>query len=216
MTKVNTVDSKGKASGEYEINASWVEFEKGEQAVHESVVAFLASLRAGSANTKTRSEKRGGGKKPWRQKGTGNARAGSSRSPIWTGGGVAFGPKPRKYDKNVNKKVRRLAVRRALAERINAEELIVVDEFAFEKPSTKAAVAFLEAVNASDRPVIILSDDLSVDYAAAETAEKSFRNVAALVVGASEANAYDVLSGKKVIITKAALEQIGQRISAEA
>ena len=111
---------------------------------------------------------------------------------------------------------RRLAVRRALAERINAEELIVVDEFAFEKPSTKAAVAFLEAVNASDRPVVILSDDLSVDYTAAETAEKSFRNVAALVVGASEANAYDVLSGKKVIITKAALEQIGQRISAEA
>jgi len=216
MTKVNTVDSKGKASGEYEINSNWIEFEKGEQAVHESVVAFLASLRAGSANTKTRSEKRGGGKKPWRQKGTGNARSGSSRSPIWTGGGVAFGPKPRKYDKNVNKKVRRLAVRRALAERINAEELIVVDEFAFEKPSTKAAVAFLEAVNASDRPVVILSDDLSVDYTAAETAEKSFRNVAALVVGASEANAYDVLSGKKVIITKAALEQIGQRISAEA
>ena len=216
MTKVNTVDSTGKASGEYEINANWIEFEKGEQAVHESVVAFLASLRAGSANTKTRSEKRGGGKKPWRQKGTGNARSGSSRSPIWTGGGVAFGPKPRKYDKNVNKKVRRLAVRRALAERINAEELIVVDEFAFEKPSTKAAVAFLEAVNASDRPVIILSDDLSVDYQAAETAEKSFRNVAALVVGASEANAYDVLSGKKVIITKAALEQVGQRISAEA
>lgn len=216
MTKVNTVDSKGKASGEYEINSNWIEFEKGEQAVHESVVAFLASLRAGSANTKTRSEKRGGGKKPWRQKGTGNARSGSSRSPIWTGGGVAFGPKPRKYDKNVNKKVRRLAVRRALAERINAEELIVVDEFAFEKPSTKAAVAFLEAVNAADRPVVILSDDLSVDYQAAETAEKSFRNVAALVVGASEANAYDVLSGKKVIITKAALEQIGQRISAEA
>lgn len=216
MTKVNTVDSKGKASGEYEINANWVEFEKGEQAVHESVVAFLASLRAGSASTKTRSEKRGGGKKPWRQKGTGNARSGSSRSPIWTGGGVAFGPKPRKYDKNVNKKVRRLAVRRALAERINADELIVVDEFAFEKPSTKAAVAFLEAVNAADRPVVILSDDLSVDFTAAETAEKSFRNVAALVVGASEANAYDVLSGKKVIITKAALEQIGQRISAEA
>ena len=93
MTKVNTVDSKGKASGEYEINANWVEFEKGEQAVHESVVAFLASLRAGSASTKTRSEKRGGGKKPWRQKGTGNARSGSSRSPIWTGGGVAFGKK---------------------------------------------------------------------------------------------------------------------------
>lgn len=216
MTKVNTVDSKGQASGELEINSKWLEFEKGEQAVHESVVAFLASIRSGSANTKTRSEKRGGGKKPWRQKGTGNARAGSSRSPIWTGGGVAFGPKPRSYAKNVNKKVRRLAVRRALAERIQAEELIVVDSFAFEKPSTKTAVAFLESVNAADRPVVILGDDLNVDYQAAENAEKSFRNVAFEVFAASEVNAYDILSGKKVIITKAALEQIGQRISAEA
>lgn len=216
MTKVNTVDSKGQASGELEINSKWLEFEKGEQAVHESVVAFLASIRSGSANTKTRSEKRGGGKKPWRQKGTGNARAGSSRSPIWTGGGVAFGPKPRSYAKNVNKKVRRLAVRRALAERIQAEELIVVDSFAFEKPSTKTAVAFLESVNAADRPVVILGDDLNVDYQAAENAEKSFRNVAFEVFAASEVNAYDLLSGKKVIITKVALEQIGQRISAEA
>ncbi|MDD7985814.1 50S ribosomal protein L4 [Lentisphaera marina] len=215
MTKVNTVDSKGQASGELEINSKWLEFEKGEQAVHESVVAFLASLRSGSANTKTRSEKRGGGKKPWRQKGTGNARAGSSRSPIWTGGGVAFGPKPRSYAKNVNKKVRRLAVRRALAERIQAEELIVVDSFAFDKPSTKTAVAFLESVNAADRPVIILSDDLAVNIENLENTAKSFNNVS-LVMTASEVNAYDILSGKKVIITKAALEQLGQRISAEA
>ncbi len=215
MTKVNTVDSKGQASGELEINSKWLEFEKGEQAVHESVVAFLASLRSGSANTKTRSEKRGGGKKPWRQKGTGNARAGSSRSPIWTGGGVAFGPKPRSYAKNVNKKVRRLAVRRALAERIQAEELIVVDSFAFEKPSTKTAVAFLESVNATDRPVIILSDDLTENIENLENTAKSFNNVS-LVMTASEVNAYDILSGKKVIITKAALEQVGQRISAEA
>jgi large subunit ribosomal protein L4 len=215
MTKVNTVDSKGQASGELEINSKWLEFEKGEQAVHESVVAFLASLRSGSANTKTRSEKRGGGKKPWRQKGTGNARAGSSRSPIWTGGGVAFGPKPRSYAKNVNKKVRRLAVRRALAERIQAEELIVVDSFAFDKPSTKTAVAFLESVNAADRPVIILSDDLTENIENLENTAKSFNNVS-LVMTASEVNAYDILSGKKVVITKAALEQIGQRISAEA
>ncbi len=215
MTKVNTVDSKGQASGELEINSKWLEFEKGEQAVHESVVAFLASLRSGSANTKTRSEKRGGGKKPWRQKGTGNARAGSSRSPIWTGGGVAFGPKPRSYAKNVNKKVRRLAVRRALAERIQAEELIVVDSFAFDKPSTKTAVAFLESVNAADRPVIILSDDLAENIENLENTAKSFNNVS-LVMTASEVNAYDILSGKKVIITKAALEQLGQRISAEA
>ena len=215
MTKVNTVDSKGQASGELEINSKWLEFEKGEQAVHESVVAFLASLRSGSANTKTRSEKRGGGKKPWRQKGTGNARAGSSRSPIWTGGGVAFGPKPRSYAKNVNKKVRRLAVRRALAERIQAEELIVVDSFAFDKPSTKTAVAFLESVNAADRPVIILSDDLAENIENLENTAKSFNNVS-LVMTASEVNAYDILSGKKVIITKAALEQVGQRISAEA
>ncbi|WDE98713.1 50S ribosomal protein L4 [Lentisphaera profundi] len=215
MTKVNTVDSKGQASGELEINSKWLEFEKGEQAVHESVVAFLASLRSGSANTKTRAEKRGGGRKPWRQKGTGNARAGSTRSPIWTGGGVAFGPKPRSYAKNVNKKVRRLAVRRALAERIQAEELIIVDAFAFDKPSTKTAIAFLESVNATDRPVIILSDDLAVNIENLENTAKSFNNVS-LVMTASEVNAYDILSGKKVIISKAALEQLGERISAEA
>ncbi len=217
MTKVNIVDSKGKAAGELELSANWVEFEKGEQAVHESVVAFLASLRAGSANTKTRGEKRGGGRKPWRQKGTGNARAGSNRSPIWTGGGVTFGPKPRNFSKNLNKKVRRLAMRRALAERVQADELIVVEDFGFEKPSTKAAVAFLESVNAVDRPVIILGDGLNTNLESADVADKSFRNVASsLVLDASNVNAYDMLSGKKVIITKAALEQLGQRISAEA
>lgn len=117
--------------------------------------------------------------------------------------------------RTLTKKFVVLAVRRALAERIQAEELIVVDSFAFDKPSTKTAVAFLESVNAADRPVIILSDDLTENIENLENTAKSFNNVS-LVMTASEVNAYDILSGKKVVITKAALEQIGQRISAEA
>ena len=104
MSKVNLIDSTGQASGDYEVNAAYLEFEKGEQVVQEAVIAYLAGLRGGNACTKTRGEKRGGGRKPWKQKGTGNARAGSNRSPIWTGGGVTFGPKPRSYAKALTKK----------------------------------------------------------------------------------------------------------------
>ena len=213
-TKVQVFDKKGSANGELEINATWIESDKGEQAIHESVVAYLAGLRAGTAKTKTRSEVSGGGKKPFRQKGTGRARAGSSRSPIWRGGGTIFGPQPRSYKKDVNKKVKRLAVRRALAERANAGELVVVEEFVFEQPKTQNAVAFLKSINASDRPVVIVSDNIMDDNK--NNTYLSFRNVGGCsIVGASWVNAYILLSGKKVVITKEALEQLGERISKE-
>lgn len=212
---VQVFDKKGSASGELEINASWIETEKGEQAIHESVVAYLAGLRAGTAKTKTRSEVRGGGKKPFRQKGTGRARAGSTRSPIWRGGGIIFGPSPRSYKKNVNKKVKRLAIRRALAERVNAGDVIVVEEFVFDQPKTSNAAAFLKSIEANDRPVVIVSDKVMDDNK--NNTYLSFRNVGGCsIVGASWVNAFMLLSGKKVVISKEALEQLGERISKEA
>lgn len=212
---VQVFDKKGSASGELEINASWIETEKGEQAIHESVVAYLAGLRAGTAKTKTRSEVRGGGKKPFRQKGTGRARAGSTRSPIWRGGGIIFGPSPRSYKKNVNKKVKRLAIRRALAERVGAGELVVVEEFVFDQPKTSNAAAFLKSINADNRPVVIVSDKVMDDNK--NNTYLSFRNVSGCsIVGASWVNAFMLLSGQKVVITKDALEQLGERISKEA
>ncbi|MCM8539467.1 MAG: 50S ribosomal protein L4 [Lentisphaeraceae bacterium] len=212
---VQVFDKKGSANGELEIDATWIETEKGEQAIHESVVAYLAGLRAGTAKTKTRSEVRGGGKKPFRQKGTGRARAGSTRSPIWRGGGIIFGPSPRSYKKNVNKKVKRLAIRRALAERVNAGELVVVEEFVFDQPKTSSAAAFLKSIDADNRPVVIVSDKVMDENK--NNTYLSFRNVSGCsIVGASWVNAFMLLSGKKVVITKEALEQLGERISKEA
>ena len=216
MSKVNLIDSTGQASGDYEVNAAYLEFEKGEQVVQEAVIAYLAGLRGGNACTKTRGEKRGGGRKPWKQKGTGNARAGSNRSPIWTGGGVTFGPKPRSYAKALNKKAKRLSVRRALAERVQAGDVVVVEEYNFAKPKTKEAVAFLTAANATNRPVIIL-DDTSSSETAYLNAGLSFGNVnGAYIVDASSCNAYDLLSGNTIIVSKSALEVIGKRIAVEA
>jgi large subunit ribosomal protein L4 len=214
MSKVQVFDNAGKTAGEYEVNADWLEREKGEQAIHESVVAYLAGLRAGTAKTKTRGEVRGGGKKPYKQKGTGRARAGSTRSPIWRGGGTVFGPVPRSYNKNVNKKVKRLALRRAMAERVDAGELVVVENFAFSAPKTKEAASFLKSINASDRPVVIVSDKVIDDNN--NNTYLSFRNVGGCsIVGAAWVNAYTMLSGKKIVITKAALEELGERIAKE-
>ena len=212
--KVQVFDKSGSAAGDLELQEKWLEREKGEQAVHEAVVAYLAGLRAGTAKTKTRREVRGGGKKPYRQKGTGRARAGSTRSPIWRGGGIIFGPSPRSYKQNINKKIKRLAMRRALAERIDASELVVVEEFSFAEAKTKNAASFLNSINATDRPVIIVSDKVMDDNK--NNTYLSFKNVGGCsIIGAGWVNAYIMLSGKKVVITKAALEELGERIAKE-
>ena len=212
--KVQVFDKSGSAAGDLELQEKWLEREKGEQAVHEAVVAYLAGLRAGTAKTKTRREVRGGGKKPFRQKGTGRARAGSTRSPIWRGGGVIFGPSPRSYAKSVNKKVRRLAVRRALAERLDAGDIVVVEEFSFSEAKTKHAAAYLKSIDADNRPVVIVSDEVMDDNS--NNTYLSFRNVAGCsIIGAGWVNAFILLSGQKIVITKEALEQLGERIAKE-
>ncbi len=216
-----TLAIKGAAGDDvstYEIPDEWllspedIEVNKGGQAVKDSVVAYMAGLRAGTASTKTRGKVSGGGSKPWRQKGTGRARSGSSRSPVWRGGGVVFGPQPRSYDKKVNRKVEKLALRRAFTDRLNAGEIIVVDKIAEvcdekKEPKTKKMLAFLNAVAATES-VLLLDADVEPEVAL------SIRNLPeALVLEAANVNTYLMLSFEKIVLTKAGLEALGKRLA---
>src|SRR6516162_8650609 len=141
--KLSIKNTKGASQGELQVKFPLIENSKGEQAVHDVVVAHRAAQRSGTACTKTVGEVAGSNKKPWRQKGTGRARAGSFRSPLWAGGGVVFGPKPRDFSKKVNKKTRDLALRKALSERLKAGDVVIVDELSIAAPKTKDMVAVL-------------------------------------------------------------------------
>jgi large subunit ribosomal protein L4 len=168
--------------------------------MHQVVTAQLAGARSGTQSTLTRAEVRGGGKKPWRQKGTGRARQGSIRAPHWVGGGVALGPKPRKYDQKTPKKMVALALKGALSDRASEGKVLVVDQWSFEKPSTKTAKAALVALGINDdRVLIVLSREDEDVY-------KSFRNLPEVqCMLAGELNTYDVLNNDWVVFTKATL-----------
>ena len=169
---LDILDCKGARVGEYVIPEGVIELEKGEQAVHDAVVAYLAGLRAGTACTKTRGEVSGGGAKPFRQKGTGRARSGSSRSPVWVGGGTIFGPRPRSFAKKVNKKVLQLALKRALSERIVEGDVVVVDAVALPDHKTKNVVAILKNLNLADSTVMMSLPSLE-DQAAVVCARRA-------------------------------------------
>lgn len=206
-TTVQIVDSKGAEVEVLELNDCWLEREKGTQAVHDAVVAFLAANRAGTASTKTRGEIVGTGSKPYRQKGTGRARAGSYKSPIWRGGGTIFGPKPRSYAKRINRKVLNLALRRAFTERIDAGEVLVVDTFDVEAPKTKEVVALLSGLEVGS-DALVLVDELSPNL------EMAARNLPGVeVMAADTVNTYFMLLFKKVVVTRAALDVLGKRIA---
>jgi large subunit ribosomal protein L4 len=175
--------------------------------MHQVVTAQLAARRAGTHSTKTRAEVRGGGAKPWRQKGTGRARAGSSTSPIWRGGGIAHGPKPRDYRQRTPKKMVRLALHGALSDRAAEGRVIVVDAWQFDTPRTKDAVAALAAIGAEGKVLVVLGDG-------DETAWKSFRNVPGVhCLHAGELNTYDVLDNDVVVFTAETLP--GSDVTAE-
>ncbi|MBR5078562.1 MAG: 50S ribosomal protein L4 [Victivallales bacterium] len=205
-----------------EIDPSWLEFEKGEQAVKDSVVAFLAGYRSGTASTKTRGEVSGGGAKPWRQKGNGRARAGSNRSPVWRGGAIVFGPKPRSYAKKVNANVETLALRRVFSDRVKDNEIIVVDDIKPETPKTKDFVAFLKAIGVEGTAVVLVEsaamnviDDDKAAYGFREPnlvlASRNLGNV--ILVAAESVNVYTLMKGDKVVITSAGLKALGQRLA---
>lgn len=202
MTAIDIKDAKGAAAGTAELAASVFGIEPNVPVMHQVVRAQRASWRQGTHDTRTRGEVRGGGKKPWKQKGTGRARQGSIRSPQWRGGGTVWGPHPRSYAFKVNSKEIKLAMRSALSAKLADGQLTVVDDFGFEKPSTKAAVAAMKALGLEGRTTIIVaSDDVETFL--------SFRNVpAVIVVPATEINTYEILDNKNLVITKQALKRI--------
>ena len=186
-----------------------VEGGRGTQAVHDVVVAMRAARRSGSANTKTKAEVNLSGAKPWRQKGTGRARAGYKSSPIWRGGGVVFGPKPRDYSKKVSKSVRRLAFQKALTERINAGDVLTIDGFAVKELKTKSFLNLLKE-QTDAKKVLLISDSFD------ENTYKSARNVKpVLLATASEVNTEQLLRYQKILVTQGALEQLAQRTNAK-
>jgi large subunit ribosomal protein L4 len=199
MSQVKLMTPAGAANGTVDLDPAYFGVEPNVPVMHQVVTAQLAAKRAGTQSTKTRSEVRGGGAKPWRQKGTGRARAGSSRSPIWRGGGVALGPKPRKYDQKTPKKMKRLALASALSDRAADDKVIVVESWGWETPSTKSAVAALAAVGAEGKVLVVLD-------ASDNTAWLSFRNLPDVhVLTRGELNTFDVLVSDYVVFTSATL-----------
>ena len=202
MANVTVKNPAGADAGTIELDAATFGIEPNVPVMHQVVTAQLAAKRQGTQSTKTRAEVSGGGAKPWKQKGTGRARAGSSRSPIWIGGGVALGPKPRKYNQKTPKKMIRLALRSALSDRASEGKVVVVDEWAFDAPSTKGAVAALGALGVEGKVLLVLQRE---DVAA----WKSFRNLGNVhILETAELNTYDVLVSDWVVFTKSSLPAV--------
>lgn len=207
MSTVNIVNTKNENVGELELNDNILNLEVKEYILHEVVRMQRAARRAGTASTKTRVEVKGGGAKPWRQKGTGRARAGSRTSPIWRGGGVTFGPKPRDYSFKLNKKVKKQAVAMAMSARLQEENLIVLDDFAMENIKTKDFVSVMNALNV-DNGLIVIDGD-------AENLKLSSRNAVGFKVLPSEGvNVYDILLHKKLVLVKPVIESLEKRLTA--
>ena len=207
MPVLNIYKLDGSQAGTVEANNEIFGIEPNKNVMHEVLVAELAELRQGTASTKTRAEVRGGGRKPFRQKGTGRARQGSTRAPHMVGGGVVHGPKPRDYVKKVNKKVRKLALRSALATKINEGNLIVLDDFALETPKTKTFVNFAKALNFADQKQLFVVNDFTEDkdynlYMSVRNIEKTF------VLDSRELRIFWLIKQDKVILTKEALAAI--------
>jgi len=211
MTTVDVFDAKGMRHAKRDLDATLFEAEVNVPLMHQVVVAGLAGLRAGTHSTKTRGEVSGGGKKPWRQKGTGRARQGSIRSPQWAGGGVAHGPHPRDHAMRVNKKMRKGALRAALTDTLQSGKLAVVSDLAFETPRTKDAVAVLAALELEGKVLVVLPEP--TDSGAVEL---SFRNLpTAKVVYAGGLGVYDLINADRVLFTVAALDAIEGKTSSE-
>ena len=207
MPVLNIYKLDGSQAGTVEVNNEIFGIEPNKTVMHEVLVAELAELRQGTASTKTRAEVRGGGRKPFKQKETGRARQGSTRAPHMVGGGVVHGPKPRDYVKKVNKKVRKLALRSALATKINEGNLIVLDDFALETPKTKTFVNFAKALNFVDQKQLFVVNDFTEDkdynlYMSVRNIEKTF------VLDSRELRIFWLIKQDKVILTKEALAAI--------
>ena len=193
-----------------EAKIDMIEDGRGTQAMHEVVVATRAARRSGSANTKSKAEVDLSGAKPWRQKGTGRARAGYKSSPLWRGGGVVFGPKPRDYSKKVSKSTRRLAFQKALSERIKAGDVLTIDKFVVPEIKTKSFLSILKKATDA-RKVLLISDSFD------ENTSKSARNVRSVrLATASDVNTEQLLAFHKILVTQKALEKLAERTNGSA
>lgn len=201
MANVAVFDMNGKETGSIELNDSIFGIEVNEHVVHLAVVQYLANQRQGTQSAKTRAEVRGGGRKPWRQKGTGRARQGSIRSPQWTGGGVVFAPKPRDYSFKLNKKVKRLALKSVLSQKVNDQKIVVLDELKFDGVKTKSMVKVLENLKLNNALVVIDNNDKNVIL--------STRNIPNVkTADVSTINTYDILKFDTLLVTKDAVNKI--------
>lgn len=201
MATVSVYNMEGQEVGTIELNDSIFAANVNEHLVHMAVVQQLANKRQGTQSAKTRAEVSGGGKKPWRQKGTGHARQGSTRAPQWTGGGVVFAPKPRDYSFKLNKKEKRAALKSVLTAKVNENKLIVVDELKFDAIKTKNMVAVLKNLNANKALVVLNEKD--------DTVIKSASNIPGVQTAlTSTINVYDILKHDSMIVTKAAVATI--------
>jgi large subunit ribosomal protein L4 len=202
MATVDVLDQDGKKVGSHELDPALFDVQVNVPAMHQVVTAGLAAQRAGTHSTKTRAEVRGGGRKPWRQKGTGRSRHGSNRSPIWVGGGVAHGPKPQDHSVRVPKKMKRLALRSALSDAARGGRIVVVEGLSFDEPSTKTALEVLESLQADGLVLLVLAEpDPAV--------EKSFRNLQHVrIIYAGNLGTHEVLYADRVLFTRAALEKV--------
>ncbi|MCM3598878.1 50S ribosomal protein L4 [Metabacillus idriensis] len=202
MPKVALLNQSGSNVGEIELNDSVFGIEPNQHVLFEAVIMQRASLRQGNHKVKGRSEVRGGGRKPWRQKGTGRARQGSIRSPQWRGGGIVFGPTPRSYSYKLPKKVRRLAIKSALSSKVQENNVLVLEDLLMNAPKTKEMTSILTGLSIAKKALIVTAD-------VNETVELSARNIPGItVLTANSINVLDVLNHEKLVITKAAVQKV--------
>jgi large subunit ribosomal protein L4 len=205
--KLSVKNNSGNDAGEVLVKFPLIEDGRGTQAVHDTVVAHLANRRVGTACTKTAGEVAGTNKKPWRQKGTGRARAGSFQSPLWRGGGVVFGPKPRDFSKKVNKKTKALALNKAISERLKAGDVVIVDDLKLAAPKTKEFVKLMQALKLEGTAVFIMAEQDRNAYLAA-------RNIPGVELTTSgQLSTYEILRPAKLVFTRSGFEKFEERLT---
>lgn len=209
MPNMVVLSQEGKELHEITLNPEVFGIEPNQQVIFDAIIMQRASMRQGTHDTKGRSEVRGGGRKPWRQKGTGRARQGSIRATQWRGGGIVFGPTPRSYSYKLNKKVRRLALKSVLSEKVADNNMIVVDAFKLEAPKTKAFNDVINAINATNKTLFVVAPD--EDF---ENAFKSMRNIPTMMMLTADGiNVYDIVNANKIVFTEAAVKHVEEALA---
>ena len=208
MAKLDVINQNGVKVSDIELNDAVFGIEPNQQAIFDAVIMQRASLRQGTHDTKTRTEVSGGGRKPYRQKGTGRARQGSIRATQWRGGGIVFGPTPRSYKYSLNKKVRRLALKSVLTEKVQSSDMIVVDKFEVAAPKTKEFVKIIENIGAVKKTLFVVAAE--EDF---ENAYLSMRNIPTMEMVLSDGiNVYDIINANKVVFTEAAVKKVEEAL----